>query len=138
MCSEKKERKCILCGAIITEGIRRWMCDACKYQKNLKRKKQQYALYKTNINWNEKPEKSISRIINKPSNSVEDRYAYNGKAKCLNYNDDDIKCVMCFEQELYSQKTCLNTPWEAIEKNVRKAREKNRKRYSRNASKKKC
>lgn len=41
---------------------------------------------------------------------INDRVYYNGKSKCFNYNDDDIKCVMCFENEEYVNKSCRCKP----------------------------
>lgn len=41
---------------------------------------------------------------------INDRYFYNGKSKCLNYNDDDIKCVMCFENDKYNKQICRIKP----------------------------
>lgn len=38
------------------------------------------------------------------------KYSYLGEKECLNYNDDDIKCVMCYEQELYFDKKCRREP----------------------------
>lgn len=35
-------RTCIRCGVQIKEGKRRWICDKCKYEKNLARKKEFY------------------------------------------------------------------------------------------------
>ena len=49
---------------------------------------------------------------------INDRYYYDGKSKCLNYNDDDIKCVMCFEEELYMKKSCRVKPPRKRRKNV--------------------
>lgn len=40
------------------------------------------------------------------------KYSYVGEKKCLNYNDEDIKCVMCYEQDLYLNKDCRRNPRE--------------------------
>lgn len=47
--SRNKEdfRACIICGKPIKTGKRRWICDSCKYKKNLARKKE---LYKSQYN----------------------------------------------------------------------------------------
>ena len=38
------------------------------------------------------------------------KYSYLGERECLDYNDSDIKCVMCYEQELYVNKKCRRDP----------------------------
>ena len=41
---------------------------------------------------------------------VNDRYFYDGKSKCLNYNDNDINCVMCFENAECKFRNCFKEP----------------------------
>jgi len=41
---------------------------------------------------------------------INDRFFYNGKSKCANYDDNNIKCVMCFEKEEYLKKDCRVKP----------------------------
>lgn len=38
------------------------------------------------------------------------KYSYLGERECTNYNDENIKCVMCYEQELYHDKKCRGIP----------------------------
>ena len=52
----------------------------------------------------------LSQQVYELKMDINDRYYYDGKSKCLNYNDDDIKCVMCFEEELYMKKSCRVKP----------------------------
>ena len=32
--------------------------------------------------------------------------SYQGKTVCLNYDDDDLQCVICYEQSLFRKKSC--------------------------------
>lgn len=41
---------------------------------------------------------------------INDRYYYDGCAVCKAYNDNDIKCVMCFEKEEYVGRSCRVRP----------------------------
>lgn len=41
----------------------------------------------------------------------QDKFAgYCGQKSCLNYDDNDIQCVMCFENEWYVKKPCRVKP----------------------------
>ena len=54
-----------------------------------------------------KKQKCPSQDVYNLKMDVNDRYFYNGKSKCLNYNDEDINCVMCYENCLWRTKKCL-------------------------------
>ena len=60
--------------------------------------------------YKKKKKKYLSQMIDSLKMDINDRFYYDGKSKCLNYNDDDIKCVMCFEEELYIKKSCRVKP----------------------------
>ena len=51
-----------------------------------------------------------SQIINKPKEDVNDRYVYKGRSTCANYNDNDINCVMCFENAECKFRNCFKEP----------------------------
>lgn len=48
----------------------------------------------------------ISRIIDTPKMDINDRFYYNGSSKCVGYNDNNIECVMCFEENMFRKKDC--------------------------------
>ena len=60
--------------------------------------------------YKKKKKKYLSQMIDSLKMDINDRFYYDGKSKCLNYNDEDIKCVMCFENETYAKQKCRVKP----------------------------
>lgn len=49
-------------------------------------------------------------IDNMDNISYKKMFSYEGSSKCLNYDDNNINCVMCFENEIYMNKKCRKIP----------------------------
>lgn len=74
------------------------------------------------VDWEKRPKKKKqeeeqpvkkkypSQLIAAPKADVNDRYCYDGKKKCLSYDDMDIKCVMCFENADQKSHPCFKKP----------------------------
>lgn len=69
------------------------------------RKKGKYATKACEARWRRRNSDKY-KLYARPNS----KYSYLGEQECLNYNDEDIKCVMCYEQELYSNKNCRRIP----------------------------
>lgn len=100
----------------MTEKVIRCKCG-CGRRMPFKKLKEGIVFYNENCEqWYNKIGKNLgkkrrqyrypSRYISKPKDTVEDRYSYNGNKYCKNYQDDNICCVMCYENGEKKYKSC--------------------------------
>ena len=69
------------------------------------RKKGKYASKACEARW--RRHNSVKyRLYARPEN----KYSYLGEKNCLDYNDNNIECVMCYEQEKFQSKKCWRSP----------------------------
>ena len=70
------------------------------------RKKGKYASKACEAKWKRWHNSEKYKLYARPNS----KYSYLGEKECLNYNDSDLKCVMCYEQELFYAKECRSVP----------------------------
>ena len=89
---KRKKSKCKGCKVTLEDG-RFGYCDKC-LQTKASRQLRSYHRHKEEINQRRKRNRELNK----------------GRSTCANYNDNDINCVMCFENAECKFRNCFKEP----------------------------